>query len=113
MYFVNRLVYSFIRPSKAKRSYLHSIELNNRGIQTPPPVAYYDIYSVGLLVDSFFVSAYQSLKTLEQVLKEVNYDPTAAKPVLKSLAGHAYKLHTHNIYHDDFSVGNILVMPLS
>ncbi len=56
--FVNRLVYGFLRASKAKRAFDNASLLLRLGIGTPEPVAYLNIRSAaGLLFDrSFFVS---------------------------------------------------------
>ena len=38
--FHQRVDYTFIRPSKAKRAYLFALRLQEMGIETPTPIAY-------------------------------------------------------------------------
>lgn len=45
----NRLIYSTIRKSKAQRAFENSIRLQTKGINTPEPIAYIDVYRKGLL----------------------------------------------------------------
>ena len=106
MYFFNRLAYSLFRKSKAARSYLYSQQLNEKGISTPPPIAWLDCYKFGLLNESYFVSLHKPDKTLRE-MTAVN---GAFKNILyKPLASFALTLHQRGIYHDDFSSGNILI----
>jgi serine/threonine protein kinase len=111
MYFFNRLAYSIFRKSKAERSYLYSLLLRDKGILTPPPVAYIDCYSWGLLTNSYFISKFYPYKTLSDILKQLdvnNYD--YKKKLYHHVASFTLKLHKLDIYHDDFSLGNILVI---
>ena len=109
MYFFNRLAYSLFRKSKAARSYIYSGILNERGIDTPPHVSWIDCYSRGLLTASYFVSVYYPYRTLKEFIEEE--DESKKKSLFHHLAAFAKKLHSLEIYHRDFSVGNILVIP--
>lgn len=112
MYFLNRLMYSFFRKSKAERSFLYSQILNNNGIVTPPPVAWLDCFQWGLLKESYFVSVYYSYPTFKDILHSNNYKENEAfrSSLLHQLAAFTFKLHRLNIYHKDFSWGNILII---
>lgn len=108
MYFFNRLAYSLFRPSKAVRSYNYSAVLNQKGITTPPHVAWIDCYKLGFLTRSYFVSVYAPNETLEQVMRS---SEEGTNPVLlRHLAAFILKLHHLGIYHEDLSLGNILVI---
>ena len=108
MYFFNRLAYSLFRPSKAVRSYNYSAALNEKGITTPQHVAWIDCYELGFLTRSYFVSVYSPDETLEQaILYSIN---DADKKLLRQLAAFILKLHRLDIYHEDLSLGNILVI---
>ena len=37
--FINRIAYTFFRPSKASRAYEYALKLRSMGIETPAPVA--------------------------------------------------------------------------
>jgi tRNA A-37 threonylcarbamoyl transferase component Bud32 len=110
MYFFNRLAYSIFRKSKAERSYLHARHLQAKGFLTPPPIAWIDCYRWGLLTESYFISKYHQHKTLYQALAQLDPgDYNAKKNLYSRVAKLAADLHRLDIYHDDFSVGNILV----
>ena len=102
---INRFAYSFLRSSKASKSYEYSLKI---GDFTPKPIGYVEFYSSGLLGESFFVS------------EKFNYDFTIREPlldksfpnkeeILKSFARFTFELHENNIFHHDYSPGNILV----
>lgn len=113
MYFLNRLVYSLFRKSKAERSFIYSSILNDKGIETPPPVSWLNCYKWGLLTESYFVSVYHPYQTLQQVLRsnsKIN-DLTYRTSLYRDLAAFTLKLHKTNIYHRDYSVGNIMIIP--
>lgn len=113
MYFLNRLVYSLFRKSKAERSFIYSSLLNDKGIETPPPVSWINCYKWGLLAKSYFVSLYYPYQTLQQVLKSNDKisDETYRTSLYRDLAAFTLKLHQANIYHRDYSVGNIMIIP--
>ena len=54
--FFNRIVYSFFRDSKAKKSYMYAKKI---GHFTPKPIGYIEFYENKLLSESFFVSEKQ------------------------------------------------------
>jgi len=102
---LNRIVYTFFRDSKAKKSYEYSLKL---GDFAPTPIGYIEFFTNGLLDESYFVS------------KEFVYDFTIREPllekdfpnreaVLKAFALFTLKLHNAGIFHEDYSPGNILI----
>ena len=110
MYFFNRLGYSLFRRSKASRSYIYSGILKEKGITTPPRVAWINYYSFGLLMRSYYISVYLQDPTLHTILED--WDPKNASLKTKlyhDLAAFTIKLHKLGIYHKDYSLGNILV----
>jgi len=112
MYFFNRLAYSFIKKSKAERSYMYSRLLQEKGVITPPQVAWIDCYHFGLLTHSYFISVYSPYQTMKEVLEFYNRnDPSLKWPLYHHLAAFAFRLHQLGIYHNDFSLTNILVIP--
>ena len=112
MYLFNRLAYSLFRPSKAARSYRYSEILNNKGILTPPHVAWIDCYTLGLLRRSYFVSVFFPYKTLGEAIKYYEiYDDSYKQSLLGHLAAFVHRLHRLGVYHKDLSPGNILVIP--
>lgn len=112
MYFLNRVAYSIFRKSKAIRSFEHSEKLNAMGIRTPGPVAWIDEYSAGLLGRSIFISSYLPYQTLQQFMRERETEtPDYKKLLLKELAAFSLDLHLKGICHEDFSIGNIFIIP--
>jgi len=111
MYFFNRLAYSIFRKSKAERSYLHALLLLDKGILTPPPIAWIDCRRLGLLTQSYFISLYYPSKTLSEIFQRLDVnDYDAKKNWYKRLASFTLKLHRLEIYHNDFTFGNMLVV---
>lgn len=102
---LRRVIYTFFRDSKAKKSYDNSIKLKNL---TPKPIGYIEFIQNGLIHESYFVS------------EKFNYDFTIREPLLdthfekreevfKEFARFTYELHQNNILHLDYSPGNILI----
>ncbi|MEA1891797.1 MAG: hypothetical protein U9N33_03700 [Campylobacterota bacterium] len=102
---INQIAYSFLRDSKAKKSYDYSIKIKDF---TPAPIAYIEFYNFSLFKQSYFIS------------KKFNYDFTIREPLLnqdfkdkdeifKAFARFTLELHNNDIFHNDYSPGNILI----
>ena len=102
---LRRLFYTYFRDTKAKKSYDNSIKIGNF---TPDPIGYIEFYNNGLLAESYFVA------------KKFDYDFTIKEPIVnqelvdrenifREFAKFTYELHEENIYHNDYSPGNILI----
>ena len=104
---INKIAYSFLRDSKAKRSFRYATILLNKGIQTPTPVAYIEIRKYGLLFNSFFISI---KSRLDREIREISDSPDSPEvySVLTELARFTADLHNHGVFHQDYSPGNIL-----
>ena len=111
MYFFNRLGYSLFSRSKAEKSFRNSRVLNEKGISTPAHVGWIDCYNLGLLTRSFFISVYHPYETLREVLKRNLHDKSHKSLLYHHLVKFIVKLHKAGIYHDDFSLTNMLVKP--
>ena len=101
----NKIVYTFFRDSKAKKSYENSMKILDF---VPDPVGFRVFKKFGLIHDSYFVS------------EKFNYDFTIREPLLsadfenkeeifKQFALFSYQLHEQGIFHLDYSPGNILI----
>jgi len=104
---INRFAYSFLRLSKAERSYAYSLEINKRGFETPQPIAYIELFKMGLLSESYYVSAYSDyllMRNFSFTKKLTEED----RGILKAFARYTAQLHEKEIYHTDYSNGNIL-----
>jgi hypothetical protein len=102
---VNRFAYTYVRKSKAERSYHNSLHLLSNGIDSPTPVAFVNCYEKGLINKSYYISLYTDYASLESV---VGQDISKTAPVMRSFGEFAYEVHTKGIYHKDFNVTNVL-----
>lgn len=101
----NRVVYHFIRQPKAVRAYEYALRLILKGIMTPIPVAYILFSKYGLISDSYFISTQSSYKPLY----EVGQLPVEGNElVFRALGHYMAQLHEAEVYHADFSPGNVL-----
>lgn len=107
----NRLVYSVLRPTKARRSYEYSIELLKMGFEVPEPVGYVESYKGGLLDLSCFVCVYSDYKPVADF---INYDERSDDELVKchgfasEFSKFAAELHGKGVIHGDFNRENIL-----
>lgn len=104
--FLNRLIYSFLRPSKARRSYENGLYLLQHGIGTPEPVAYIEEKNWGIMGYSYLVTLQSQLTRLNREFT-LNYTPQL-DDTIRPLARFTAKMHNEGILHYDYSPGNIL-----
>ena len=106
---LNRLVYGFLRPSKARRSYEYALKLQSVGLGTPQPVAYYNERFLGLLFGkSYFVSLRSKLPYTYNDIMEGKFSHDEEKRCLQAIANYTARLHDAGMIHRDYSRGNIL-----
>lgn len=102
---LQRLVYTFFRPTKAKRAYFFAQEFRQRGIDTPREVAYMETGSWGLFSVGYFVSLEVKGTESHLLLREVeNFSHSLADAV----AAHVLKMHSKGILHGDLNLSNFL-----
>ncbi|QOY51426.1 hypothetical protein [Candidatus Sulfurimonas baltica] len=102
---VNQIAYSFFRDSKAKKSYEYSLKI---GDFTPTPIGYIEFYRLGLLKESYFISEkFDYDFTIREPLLDSNFHDK--KEVFRAFSRFTLELHNKNIFHDDYSPGNILI----
>lgn len=100
----NRIIYSYFRHSKARRSYENALKLLSLGVSTPEPIAYIEEYCSGLLTRSYYICRWQDGQEIRHWETAVaNY-----KEMVHELGGFMFELHEKGIFHRDFSPGNIL-----
>lgn len=104
---INLLVYSWgIRKPKGWRAYTYPSPLLSRGIETPEPVAYIEERRGGLLQECYFVSIQCPYSHLLYEVKDM--DESSYTPLATALGAFAARMHKAEVYHRDFSPGNIL-----
>lgn len=102
---INRIIYSYFKDSKAKKSYEHSLKINT---YTPEPVGYIEFYSFGLIRESYFISLeFKYDFTIREPLLDTNF--AEKEEIFRAFARFTLKLHNDNIFHEDYSPGNILI----
>lgn len=89
--FINRIAYTFFRPSKASRAYEYALKLRSMGIETPAPVAYIELKSGGLLQHSFFVSENCSYPRMMREFEEGGI--AGREDILEAFAAFTVDLH--------------------
>jgi tRNA A-37 threonylcarbamoyl transferase component Bud32 len=105
---VNRLLYRWMRKSKARRAFENAVELSKRGITTPSPIGYIEYGSDHRLTRSFY--AYDEWRadfTLRECL--TNPDDPDRIEILAALGAFTWQMHHQGVNFLDFSPGNILV----
>ncbi len=102
---LNRIVYSFFRDSKAKKSYIFSQKIDQF---TPKAIAYIENYQQGLLSTSYFISQQFDFDfDIRRPLLEADFADRVN--IFKQFSDFVYRLHEQNILHLDLSPGNILI----
>ena len=101
----NRVIYTFFRDSKAKKSYNNSLKIMQF---VPKPIGYIEFFKFGLLSKSYFVSEYFDYDfTIREPLLDKKY-PNRVK-IFQEFTKFTFLLHQSRIFHKDYSPGNILV----
>lgn len=106
-FFLNRLAYSFLRPSKACRAFDYALKLREKGIGTPTPIAYLECKNRGLLGESYFVSTHVEEFRMVREFADGS-EITGREAVVEALGQFIARLHDVGVLHLDLSVGNIL-----
>ncbi|RXJ55312.1 lipopolysaccharide kinase InaA family protein [Candidatus Marinarcus aquaticus] len=106
---INQVVYAYFRDSKAKKSYQNAVKLRELNIQTPTPIGYIEFYKMGLFKESFFISEKLDYEfTIREPLRDLNFPDREL--ILKEFVAFTYDLHQKEVFHKDYSAGNILVV---
>ncbi len=105
---INQFAYSYLRDSKAKKSYRHALKLEELHITTPEPIGYIEFYASTLLQDSYFISIQTHYDfTIREVL--LNKDWPDHDLIFKQFGEFSYQIHKKGVLHKDYSPGNILI----
>ena len=105
--FIQGVIYKFFRKSKARRSYENSLHLNQKGIKTPEPIGYIEVFDFFRLRQSYFISRKLDFDFALNFATERQSEDY--KVILKSFINFTYDLHNKNIMHLDYVVGNICI----
>lgn len=102
----NRLIYKYIRKSKAERSFRYAQYILRKGIDTPQPIAYIENFKMGGLSESYYISVHE---TVDGTMKEVyRQSREESEDLVKAFTQFTADLHKKKILHKDYSPGNIM-----
>jgi len=102
---INKIAYKIVKKSKAQKSYFNSLKISNF---VPNAIGFIEFSKFGLLQDSYFISENFTYDfTIREALLDVNFHKK--KTIFKTFAYFTFQLHQQNIYHLDYSPGNILI----
>jgi len=106
---LNSLVYKYIRPSKAKRSFEYANKLIKADILTPFPIAYIENTTVSGLKTSYYISQHVDY---DFDFRDLIHNPKFPdrETILQQFTEFTFKLHENNINFLDHSPGNTLVV---
>jgi len=106
-HFINRFAYTYMRGSKAKKSYINALKLIDLDVSTPTPIGVIEFFKDGLLEQSYFLSLYEPYDfTIREVF---HHKISNHKEILKKFANFTYNIHQKGVWHIDYSLGNILI----
>lgn len=108
--FINALIYSFFRKTKARRGYENGNILLAAGISTPRPVAYIEKSKFGFFQEGYFISEYCELPTLEEEFYHGRFmeDPAERDQLCEALSLFVLELLKKGIQPLDFNTSNIM-----
>jgi len=101
---IQRLIYTFFRPTKTSRAYKFAAEFRKRGINTPHEVAYIEVFKNSLFDTGYFISVectYRSMK--EEILNNSDFD----KLLINDMVDFLVEVHNKGISHGDTNLSNI------
>jgi hypothetical protein len=104
----NQIAYRFLRKSKAQRSFEYANKLQNFGIGTPQPMAYYEFKSLFLFKKSYYISAHLDADlTFRELSRDFNYPNH--NEILRAFTQFTFELHNKGVLFLDHSPGNTLI----
>lgn len=104
--FINRIAYTFFRSPKCIRAYDYALCLLGKGFETPEPIAFILTKKRGLINISYFIS---EQSTYTRRFYEFGEGGIAGREdIITAFALYTARLHEAEVYHRDFSPGNIL-----
>ena len=107
-HFINSIVYKFFRPTKAKRSYEFSTQLQNLAIEVPKPIAYRVNSTFFQIKDSYYVSEFLDNAFEYRVLLK-NKEFPDRENILRQFTRFTFDLQQKKVFFKDHSPGNTLI----
>lgn len=104
----NCFVYTFLRHSKARRSYDNAFLLKDNGFETAEPIAYIEKKKWGFFHTGWYLSRYLKYPDAREYYATLD-GKEAREDFGTALLTFANSLFRHNIIYKDYNPGNILV----
>lgn len=101
----NCFVYTFFRPTKAKRAYRYAMRLERCGVETAAPIGYVHVYRWGIFHTGYFLCRFLPYPTLSSIKK---LDETEKRQLGEDFVAFTVFLHRHGLVPGDYNPGNIL-----
>lgn len=99
------LIYTFFRPTKAERAYRFAAEMRHRGIKTPHEIAYIETKERGLFSVGYFIcEECKGKEVYEEVIDKQDYDHKLVDAVIDYIV----LMHSRGVLHGDLNSANFL-----
>lgn len=105
---INKIIYGYIRKSKARRSYEYANKLIEMGFGTPKPIAFAENHTILGLADSFYVSEQLQHDLMFRRLT-TDSDYPDSEEILRQFARFSFRLHEKGVEFIDNTSGNTLI----
>lgn len=103
---VQRIAYSFFRPTKVSRAYQHAHLLRLRGFETPQEMASVEVWKNGLFQDGYLATEVITDNPIAHLL--AREDETFSEKLAEQFAYFVADLHLKGILHEDLNSTNVL-----
>lgn len=100
-----RIVYTFFKPNKARRSFENAKELRLRGFETPHEVAYIEKREHGLITQVYYISAYTAK---EPICTDLIEKEPFNRELANAYALFVASLHEAGVLHRDLNSTNVI-----
>lgn len=113
---LQRVAYTFFKPSKAVRAYMHADLFTSKGISTPAAVAYLQMKQGGLVSEGYFVSLCGYGCSVRECLLPggssqefaVHNYGDADMQLIDNVAAFIANIHDKDVIHGDLNISNLL-----